>query len=377
MEIQKINRLRRYLDIWKDLPEQGSEEWLRLRTFSIGGSEMAQLNTTGAGLRTLILNKIGLDKISLNKIMAVFWGHIFEDLVRQHAEEKFRCKIFELGSVKGKYGSSYSVDGLGVVRRLLKIPNVGAAVVPQIALFEFKCPYSRILKGTIPPNYMTQMQTGLTVIGPTEYAIYGEALIRACQLSELRANTAINRVLHHSEKNALPTVPEWCGLMFFSLNYHTQEVEKYMTDLLNYREALFEADQYETSLSINMTDVGCDDSLEYILKMPRDMYSCELVILSKTMDEEELRDATYCAIRERMSRTTDFSEGDYFAFLPWKLFRIDYTEVERNHSFVEDQKNKLEEIMTHINTAKKIKTQLGEGAARAYVSSIQFQHLRN
>ncbi|MCA9329962.1 hypothetical protein KDA11_04910, partial [Candidatus Saccharibacteria bacterium] len=65
MEIQKINRLRRYLDIWKDLPEQGSEEWLRLRTFSIGGSEMAQLNTTGAGLRTLILNKIGLDKISL------------------------------------------------------------------------------------------------------------------------------------------------------------------------------------------------------------------------------------------------------------------------------------------------------------------------
>lgn len=358
----KEERLLNYLKLWDHLPAQGTQEWLDLRTESVGGSQIFNLETTNYSVKNMMLNKLGIDLPTFDKIMAVQWGNIFEDMVRKFTENHYNTRIYEMGSVKGKYGASSSPDGIGVVR----VPVENGTYIPMITLFEFKCLFSRILKGKIPKNYYEQIQSGLNIIGPTEIAIYGEALIRCCKFKNLENTPKYNKILHNKLGNEIH-LPLQFGLVFFYLNEFTESVIDSLKKLKEYSEFLATTGQYKTK-QFDILDLGSDDLFRLLFNLSKSEYSTEVVVCKDKEEAAEL-------IRKRTPIEGEFGENSCFAYLPWKLFRVDFSYVEQEHDFLEKKKDKLQEFVSLTCEARKVKSRDGSEACRAFISSLKFQHL--
>lgn len=175
-------KLSNFIEKWKDLPVQGTPEWFENRRYKIGGSEFAAyINRDPYKTRRDMLNN------KINPVMIenryTRWGNLFENSVREFTEKLFSTRIYETGSIpyleyddinqesSEKYGFQYSPDGIGVV-------NDGSN---KIALFEFKCPASRILDNKIPSYYIPQVKMGLSVLNDlVDFGIFCEFTIKVC-----------------------------------------------------------------------------------------------------------------------------------------------------------------------------------------------------
>lgn len=161
--------------------KQRTDSWGEFKVYTIGGSQVSVLENTNPyeTERDLINHKVGLDdkksKSSTFEI-AVNWGNVFEDTLRRYAERIYKCQIvaddaFILDTECA--AMSYSPDGLAIITD----PADGAKC---IALFEFKCPFSRKVGGKIPKYYRSQVLMGLNIIHVAEKGVYLEAAYRLC-----------------------------------------------------------------------------------------------------------------------------------------------------------------------------------------------------
>ncbi len=106
---QKSDLIAKLIEDNKNLAPQGSDEWKEMRLKGIGASEVAAL--VGVGYSTpaaLMAQKLGFEKFAGN--LATYWGNTFEEVNRQFNEEKFKCDIFETGSIP-KIGSVFAIFG--------------------------------------------------------------------------------------------------------------------------------------------------------------------------------------------------------------------------------------------------------------------------
>lgn len=181
-----LKQLEDYISVNSGCLKQGTEEWKKAKEVTIGGSEIATIQGVNrfSSILDLIYGKIGI--IPRKRDIKMQWGKVFEPLICEYVEIDKNVKIqgqdlFILGK---KENQSYSPDGLGVMLR----EDLGANVLQgepcekkwQTVLFEFKCPFNRLLKGGVPEYYLPQVLTGLDTIPIVDKGLYIEAMFRRC-----------------------------------------------------------------------------------------------------------------------------------------------------------------------------------------------------
>ena len=134
----------------------------RKLTITVGGSELAAV----AGMekyRTrddVVVSKVqallGIVPESKEDTYNTTWGHLFEPIIKEYAEIRLGTKIYEVnGSLVHPAVANfrYSPDGVGPIM-------LGDGKVYK-ALYEFKCPFSRVVTSTIPSHYTPQVLSGI------------------------------------------------------------------------------------------------------------------------------------------------------------------------------------------------------------------------
>ena len=156
-----------FLDKYRYLPAQGSEEWLAQRLESIGGSEMGTVCGVNkySKVKTLISQRLGLTKRFSGNVWTRM-GNLYENITAMYMEYCLKARIHETGSIpglrdpQGKVIQAFSPDGL-TVASAFELDNI---IPPQfkhgpleeflidakannpwlITLLEFKAPGRRI-----------------------------------------------------------------------------------------------------------------------------------------------------------------------------------------------------------------------------------------
>lgn len=216
----KINILKHLINQNKDLAPQGSQEWLEIRKYTIGGSEISTITGDNcfSKLDNLVAQKIGFSKFSGN--IACKWGKLFEGVTQQITKRILNIEhIYETGSLEGAIKNQrYSPDGLGVVKILCE-SKIGNEIIQTdeycIVLFEYKSPYSSIPMGIIPTHYLPQVKTGLCSIPITDFAIFINNLYRKCAIGDLNETLVYDTVFHSRDSKFVPEKVLALGINIF------------------------------------------------------------------------------------------------------------------------------------------------------------------
>jgi hypothetical protein len=215
----------------QDLAPQGSEEWLAMREFNIGGSEMSVMTGENpySSIDDLVAQKIGMTKFEGN--IATRWGKLFEPITQMITEKILNVvdKIKETGSLEGAVSNQrYSPDGLALLKILCAETICGEYIETEeycIVLFEYKSPYSSIPKGIIPKHYLPQVKTGLCSIPLADFAIFINNLFRKCAYHDLDDTPVYDTTFHKNDTRSKfnSTEPLALGMILF---YQTEDQQK-------------------------------------------------------------------------------------------------------------------------------------------------------
>lgn len=250
----KKRALNDFLETNKDLPVQGSKEWLKSRSETIGGSEISTILNINKyqSIKQLIEQKVGISKFK--KAPPLWFGNIFEYVLQLYTEEIFNTKIYETGSIPYKKSSliKYSPDGIAIIKKEKlnemftkedfqnKIFNKSLFNNNKkeiLTLFEFKNPFMRVIKpNEIPIYYINQPKLGMEVIDICEVSIFIESVFRFCSYNDIITiidNTSIsnkyNRFYHYDK---IPYIKDPLCYGSFSLYYNKDNTSEHLSDII-------------------------------------------------------------------------------------------------------------------------------------------------
>lgn len=343
--------LESFIEQYKHLPEQGTDEWKVLRKDFIGGSEVSTIlkQNKNKSVNKLIMEKLGFDRFQGNVI--THWGNVFEELIRLHCEEIFKCTIRETGSIPYEHGHlSYSPDGLAVIPTHKLIQQFGslskgldAKAAAQLILFEFKCPHSRIASTDIPEHYWPQVNIGMNIINIMEAAIFVQATYRRCSFQSLKYDTVHNSYGHFKQAD-VSSNPIECGFMIL----YVDEWESYHEGLLDVLTENGDADQVHTKSETTLIDIGTINEpslLEEIMgkcvnksfKVDycfRHMYDTNVFSRDRyTIDlyNHSIQYRAMNVLHEQLK-----NHPHIIGVLPYKLLNIHMTSVDKNVDYIQE-----------------------------------------
>lgn len=236
----KIDILHNFINNYKYLPTQGSEEWLKSRTESIGGSEISTILGINPyqSIKQLIKQKTGLTQFK--KAPPLWFGNLFEYILQQYTECIFNTNIYETGSIPYTKSNliKYSPDGLSVIKKKYLNKLFSNDFLNKykddelLILFEFKNPYMRVLKkNEIPVYYINQPRLGMEVIDICEVSIFIEAVFRFSSIDDIiKLNNKYN-CKYHYDKIRYTNMPLAYGA--FSIYYDKNNTNDRLINLLN------------------------------------------------------------------------------------------------------------------------------------------------
>jgi len=188
---EKTHIIKEFVKKYEYLSVQGTQEWLKERKLTIGGSEIATIigKSKYSSIVGLVAEKISLTSFKGNT--ATRWGSLFEDMTQLIFKLLFlnERSIYTTGSVPHKIIKShrYSPDGLCVI----EINNNYA-----IILLEFKAPLCSIPENKIPSHYLPQIKSGLCTIDISEHGIFMSNMYRKCSIEQLNFDTTYDKTFH-------------------------------------------------------------------------------------------------------------------------------------------------------------------------------------
>lgn len=194
--------------------------WYRIMGTTVGGSELAALMDVNPYSSFEAVAKAkeaclrGVDTFQGGP--ACWWGSLFEDVVALVIEVDLGAPVVGdsicIQVVDGHRNSpdGYVVagfrrgpHGLELVTTLDPAVAAGAAesgVEWRVLLLEFKCPHTRAPTGSIPPQYIPQVWSGLAVSPPAHFGLFVDSVFRKCALSDLGPSTDYDRVYHNRDR---------------------------------------------------------------------------------------------------------------------------------------------------------------------------------
>lgn len=340
-----------FLDRWKHLPEQGSEDWVAARPLKVGGSELYSLQRS---MSQVVANKIGLKQIPT--MLAMLWGNTFEPVIRNICSIVTATSIHEAGSIPSEEVpdyKNYSMDGMGSV----VFRNRDGQPERHITLFEFKCLYSRKpVPGEIPQNYQPQIKSGLCDLGITQTGLFVEAVFRMCSVPQLgygpeRTTALLTR--DYVPKDAIASAYGMVGVYTDALYADTPYALAYITEKMQ-REKI--------------PDYGMDENLdygvlEYIMKCMREgrfqswysricMDGDAMAKRTPMIDKHGFRKPhLHVDMQAELDGFVEWTRQNgkiLVGVIPWKLFDINMVAVEKEPGYTLQHEPLLRECITTV-----------------------------
>lgn len=385
----KRKKLEEFLKKYKDLPEQGTQKWKKLRETCIGGSEISIITGDNkySSIKDLIKRKIGLSIFNGN--LATRWGKIFEIITTILCERILDIsEISEASSLPTNNSYlRYSPDGLTVGTM-----NINGKIKNQIILFEFKSPLSTIPLGVVPKQYLPQVKMGLWAIKYVDISLFINNMYRKCSLEDLTDNGLYDKEFHMYDKKKMmgELNPLAMGMILF---YQTEKQKKKyikhskikIMDMLidnnkmNDEDMLYE-ENIENILYKNMNnkiqellDLGKlkKDEINKLFKMYDDEYLSIYVTdpyILKNMHklqifEKEIFVKPYL-LKETIKKYKKRNLKKFkkisntktcLGVLCWKLFKSDIILIKRDDNYIDKYINKINDVMDDI---KNIRTKI-------------------
>jgi hypothetical protein len=409
----KTNILNNFVHQNQDLAPQGSPEWLAVRKYTIGGSEISTI--TGENcfnkLDNLVAQKVGFSRFNGN--IACRWGKIFECVTQRLTERIFNIDhIYETGSLEGLIQNQrYSPDGLGVVKIHCESEVDGEIIETDeycIVLFEYKSPYSSIPMGVIPKHYLPQVKTGLCSIPITDFAIFINNLYRKCSMGDLNMSLDYDTEFHSRDKKFVPEIVLSVGvnifyqtpnqkLKFISMynslvneNKYTdsndsddsdndaqnvfKQINTFQKPKYNSMPAIYKYIEKVISTTgepaISIRDFGksyygdFNTLLEIYDKDLLSIHFCEPHIcesyydnsfLSAQNKKPKILDTLESSIENYKKEILEFP--NIIGYLPWKLFKSDILYEERDPNYLDKYVGDIEKTLNIINDINESKTE--------------------
>lgn len=222
-EEHKRSVLEHLVEKHKDSTEQRSTAWFAMMDTTYGGSEQAVI-AGGAKYGTvadLVARKTGLVKAMDGNIFTR-WGTFMEKAIAPLMGRILKMTIREFGAIMGPVPfQRCSPDGIGVA----KIKYKGKRRW-RLLLLEYKCPFTRIPDGTIPPDYVHQLKTGLCTIKELDMCLFVDSMTRICSRNDYGFNQMYNKYVHDNDvKNKVSVDDPLCmGTYIF---YQTDRQRKH------------------------------------------------------------------------------------------------------------------------------------------------------
>lgn len=335
-----------FIEKHKNLPKQGSAEWLDNRQFTIGGSEMATITGDNpfGGIKDLVKTKLGWK--SFVGSAATDWGKVFEPCAQILLETLFKCNIYETGSLPGCIDhTSYSPDGFATVtvdairelysKNLIRdheIPgngmcsNIASDInkssglnLPAVnVVFEIKSPYKRIPKPEVPNYYMPQPLSALSHFDMLDIAYFADVLFRTCKLND-----------------------------FNNLNYN-----KYLSSdsYYTFNEVLFKS---MIGFAADSNKISWTKSHDLGLLTQRELESLfNLVVKEKVQAFYFDINATH---KECVANLNDICEKNdlvMIGLLPYKIYKLCLTPIYKIPNYVQQFQPEIENVFSTINQIK-------------------------
>lgn len=149
-EAQQAEQVQALLNI--KLPEQRTEGWYKMRESFITASDWGKvlgINSHGNSVKSIILSKCGVRRGFSPKSGALEWGVRYEEVATRLYEKRRGVNIIEFGCIPHPTISFLGASPDGITEEGI--------------MLEIKCPYSRVINGTVPPQYWAQVQGQLEV----------------------------------------------------------------------------------------------------------------------------------------------------------------------------------------------------------------------
>lgn len=187
---------------------QHDQSWYDVMKTTVGGSELAALMGCNpySKFADVVANKRAGNKWNGGG-PPCWWGTLFEDVINAYVTIDLGRKIHgDDICVQVISGHRNSPDGY-IIAQIYSDTDGDSAIwttdlcptiptVEQIVLLEFKCPISRKPLGSVPPQYMPQVWSGLAVSPLAHFGLYVDAVFRKCALSDLGGVPGYDTVYH-------------------------------------------------------------------------------------------------------------------------------------------------------------------------------------
>lgn len=384
---KKIEIIETFINNNIDAAVQGSKQWLDDRRFIIGGSEISTIIgcNSFSNLEGLIAQKVNL--ISFKGNTATRWGNLFENVSELLFSTMFNNKIYNTGSIQNKTieNHRYSPDGLCVVRFNDK---------QKITLLEFKSPFSSVPAAKIPKHYLPQVKAGLCTIDIAETALFVNNMFRKCSLKQLDFSIDYDNEYHRDTELKLKGIESAIanGIILFSISNENMHLFEEKFNGLNntFRGSACEYacesdDESDTEIiddgssimykikkaieSKTLIDFGIENKkiFDQFLELYKGDNSfinikCVKPQINKDIksnfiipDElnyilnEEYKKYDIPKIIEKYTRICNKRNLTPIGVLPWKLLRSSHIIAEREESFLDDIKDKIDSAVNIIN----------------------------
>lgn len=186
---EAVNKILELQEKYKDLPKQGTKEWLELRKTRFGGSELEKLMKNQ--MSSLLKDKVYGAQFHGNTFTK--HGKLFEQVGTKLIEIIYDTHVYEFASIPNEDYKvfSYSPDGLAVIKFKDKY---------YIVLVEIKSPFLTKPDKAIPLKYVPQVMSGMANFGCVNIGLFVNVVYRVCSRNELDDPLAFN-TKHHSKDN--------------------------------------------------------------------------------------------------------------------------------------------------------------------------------
>lgn len=133
------------------LPEQKSQAWLDFRRTKITSTDLGIISAGGErALVELVQKKNGYQKDPFLGNEATRFGEFFESVAMDRFSEQYKVKPILVNMI------SHALDG-----RFVFSPD---GILKSGDIIEIKCPFSRIINGSVSTQYQNQVQLGMAIM---------------------------------------------------------------------------------------------------------------------------------------------------------------------------------------------------------------------
>lgn len=327
--------LQSQLEDWVNLKSlngirQHEAEWYKSKVNTIGGSSIAVFDGKSpfTSFQKLISEKIGLSKFDSN--IYPQWGNLFEDVIKRCVEHARDCIVLGedlyLEGYAGFDGLAYSPDGLAVIT---------VDDEPKIALLEFKCPFSRLpakSAKSAPKYYVSQVKMGLQMIDIADTGFLIEGVYRRCTWSDLGYNPTYDLELSPKSVGKLP-------LAYGILGFYCKDATLPLALSRAYNS------YYDPSECNDLGEAPVDLFKQimhaYDKKIITPWYGRIVYTDDDPNDANDIIDADLAVF----TKFCNISGYVCLGILPWKLFHLEYTRIERVEGYLEPLIPKITEVL--------------------------------